>query len=348
MSVEKRKRGYKARDHKRNRSASFPRMKEAKIQDAIWYLEHDGPIPTMRELLQDWLKQVSNTKSPAYSDQMIRLTMTHLVPIHDLDWPELTKYHLNKTILTQHSPSMQNRLISALNACFKYHLSDETSETPVVRYNPIEGMAKRPHIPAKPYVPDPEDVDKLLGYMDRNNRDYLMVVETCLETGCRIGEIIWTGLRPEDKWLQWNDVYFGQEPWLKLWTKKTGRSVWDYQEIPVSDEIAKRLKEWKLRTKDQEHVFPWKYTSLHKWLQRCCSAVRIRPFGWHSFRHFFSHHLCESGVPDKRIQTALRHRSIVTTQRYLQNLKRDRTILEHTFKRKPSQTPQKAVKGDVP
>jgi integrase len=347
MTIEKRVTGegprWKAREG--GRSVTSRTLKDAKEWAAKTYLEsQDGQQPTYGGLNEVWHGYIEINRSRAYSDTQGRIHTRCSSHFDSWPWYEVTKSavltYLDSLPMSNNS---RNTVIGNITTCFSHFVRRD-----VLPYNPLDKIPKYGHEPAKPYTPPVEDMTKLLAHIGRSQRaDRLLVDDVCLETGCRIGEIVDTKLRPSDKWLRWVDCRLQQDPpLLRLWTKKSGKSSWIEADMPISSGLAARLMEWKLQgMHDGEHVFPWSYSALKRWLKQCCIEAKIKPFGWHSFRHFFAHYLASQDISDKSIQLALRHKNITMTQRYLQSLKPSHDLVKHTFKRDLSSEGPKRVKG---
>jgi integrase len=91
---------------------------------------------------------------------------------------------------------------------------------------------------------------------------------------------------------------------------------------------------------------PFKYR--RKFMKGLCKKAGIKEFGFHALRRYVASVLAdEHRLSSKRIQRILRHKSVTTTERYIQNLNNDmRSDLEllDTIK-VPLQVPQETKKG---
>lgn len=348
MNIEKRvtKRGVSYRGRVAGETLQAPKRKDVADWVAETRIKSKLPDqPTRGELYRQWQDYITVNRSKAYSESQRRVHKRVTSHFDGWPWFEVTKSavlsYLDSLPLTHRS---RNEAIGNLTTPFNHFVRRD-----ILPYNPLDKIERYGHESARPYVPPVADMNKLLDCASTEHPERVLVMDVALETGCRIGEIVYTGLRPSDKWLRWEDCELStEEPVIRLWTAKSGKSTWLEAWMPISKELAVRLKEWKLRgVGDGEHVFPWTYTALKRWLKQCCIKARIKPFGWHSFRHFFAHYLAMHDIPDKQIQLGLRHKSVAMTQRYLQSLKPSHDLVKHTFKRDLSLEASKRAKGGI-
>jgi len=287
--------------------------------------------PTYGILYTSWQTFLDKRRSPAHAQTQRRINTRYTSVFNNAPWDQITKAAVTEYIDSLDvSNCTANTIIGQLTYCFNYHV-----ELGAIDYNPLAKMRRFGHEPAKPYVPPEEDLNKLLAHMSHEWPERVLLADFALETGCRIGEAVDTKFRPSDKWLGWADCRLQEDqPLVRLWTAKSGKSTWIEADMPISRDLARRLMEWKSRGEgDGEHVFPWAYSSLKRWIKRCCIEVKIKPFGWHSLRHFFAHYLASQDISTRDIQLGLRHKSIQITERYLQGIQPSHDLVKHTFKR---------------
>ena len=66
------------------------------------------------------------------------------------------------------------------------------------------------------------------------------------------------------------------------------------------------------------------YKTRSRFLKGLCKRAGIKPFGFHALRHYVASVLADTHkVSAKRIQRILRHKSLSTTERYIQNINDD-------------------------
>jgi integrase len=286
-------------------------------------------VQTWGMLSKEWLAFLDKHRSPAHAGASRRIS-ARLSVFNKVPWDQITKQmvmaHIDSLGVTN---CVTNSFIGNMTHCFNYHLG-----LGVIDRNPLDKLPRLPHDPKTPYVPSEKDINTLLSHVSPESPEKALLCDFALETGLRIGEVVDTRLRPLDKVLRWEDCHLqGDKPTVRLWTKKSGRSTWVEADMPISRSMAVRLMERKLQSKG-EHVFPWTYSSLKRWLKRSCISAGIKPFGWHSFRHFFAHYLAEQDIPTRQIQLGLRHKSIAITERYLQGIMPSHDLVNYTFQRR--------------
>jgi len=83
-----------------------------------------------------------------------------------------------------------------------------------------------------------------------------------------------------------------------------------------------------------EWVFPNPKTGIpyldrQKWMPRLCTRAGVKPrFGLHAIRHLSASILIQADVPLVDVQTILRHKKLVTTERYIHRLQSVRSAME--------------------
>ncbi len=143
--------------------------------------------------------------------------------------------------------------------------------------------------------------------------------------------------------LRWEDVDFVNQR-VRLYTRKRKDGTWEYDWLPMTDELFNVLVMHKQNNKS-EYVFvdpqtgkPFKYR-LH-FMKRLCKRAGVKPFGFHAIRHLAASILAKEGVPTILIQQILRHKNLATTERYLHSLADLKTALQALSKnKKPSFEP---------
>lgn len=192
-----------------------------------------------------------------------------------------------------------------------------------INTNPVVKIEKLPHDCKTRYVPSEEDVQRLLVAATREESIFL---KCYLLTGARRSEIF--------RWTWLDDINFETREY-RLGTRKTKDGSMKYDWFPMSDDLYDNLWwYWKNRPiKESPHVFvntrkgkdygkPFKYRQ--KFMARLCQKAGIKPFGFHSLRHYVASVLADKDkVSSKTIQRILRHESVHTTERYIQNLNDD-------------------------
>jgi integrase len=161
------------------------------------------------------------------------------------------------------------------------------------------------------YVPPPEDFYRVLEAVEGQDRLLLL---TCFLTAARRSEVFR---------LKWDDI-FPDRRQIRLWTRKRKNSNIEEDYLEMPDVLCHELMEHRKRQDPpSEYVFVagngQPYVTRQKWLQRLCKRVGVEPFGFHGIRHLSaSLAATDANIPVQDIQNLLRHKSIKTTQQYLQ------------------------------
>lgn len=189
-------------------------------------------------------------------------------------------------------------------------------------FNPVIKVDKFKHDRTLQYTPPTEDIQCLLMAANREERVFL----TCyLNTGARKSEIFR---------LTWNDDINFDKREIRLGTRKTRDHSMEYQWMPMNDDLYEALWwQWDNRKFPQSpYVFvsdspkhygkPFKHRQ--KFMKGLCKRAGIKPFGFHALRRYVASVLADTHkLSSKRIQRILRHKSVTTTERYIQNLNKD-------------------------
>lgn len=185
----------------------------------------------------------------------------------------------------------------------------------VVRDNPCRDLDRMPYTPPRKILPTEADILKLIAAADpvTDERDLLMVL---LLTLARVDEI----LR-----LTWQDVNFTLAT-ICLWTRKRRDGCLASDTLPMSADLASTLKRrWENR-KQNDWVFlneatGTRYKRRPHFMSGLCKRAGVKPIGFHALRHFMASFLADrQKVSKMTISRLLRHRSLGTTEIYLQSI----------------------------
>jgi integrase len=193
-----------------------------------------------------------------------------------------------------------------------------------IRHNPVVVIEKFPHDRKPQYTPSEKDILKVIAASTREERVFLSCY---LQTGARRSEIF--------RW-NWNeDINFDKRE-VRLGTRKTKDGSMLYEWLPMSDELYENLWWWfnNRSLKSVQHVFVVldkrsphygkPYTTRRKFLSGLCKRAGVKPFGFHALRRYVASVLADTHkVSAKTIQRILRHKSVTTTERYIQNINKD-------------------------
>jgi integrase len=252
-----------------------------------------------------------------------------------LEWAELEEIqridvqrYLNKVAKRSHWEA--NRQLRCIRRLFNHGI-----ELGWIEKNPASGIKFFSIDKAEKYIPPQEDIQKILNVAKPQDRDYLLMIMLTL---ARVREI---------NNLEWADV---REDYLILKTRKSKNSNVAKRPIP----LTKLLKEVVSRIpKTGKYVFMNKRTGTRydyrkKLLKGLCKKAGVKPFGFHSLRHYGASKLASEGVPLTDIQRVLGHQRATTTDLYLQSLnKRLINAVELVWEIPPSTPPKgKNENGD--
>ena len=225
----------------------------------------------------------------------------------------------------------RKNLVAAWNWGMKY------MDPPLPGPNPCL-VDKMPEERQPRYVPPEEDFWKVFEIAEGQDRVMLLAF---LHLAARRSEIFR---------LTWSDIDFGNNR-VRLWTRKRTDGTYEYDWLPMTNELRKSLRWWweNRPFKDHSHVFlcldeteftrgyygkPFRYR-LH-FMGKLCDRAKVKRFGFHAIRHLSASILYSLGYEVAAIQAILRHKSPNTTERYLKSigLERVREALEDLSREK--------------
>jgi integrase len=154
------------------------------------------------------------------------------------------------------------------------------------------------------YIPPRDDILKVLESSPECK--YFLVI---INTLARVNEI---------NKLKWQDVF---DDYLILRTRKSRNSDLTERKIPLNETLKEIFCSLPIKG---EYVFCDKdgnrFENRLKILRAACAKANVKPFGYHSFRHYGASKLANAGVPITDIQAILGHTTAVTTNIYLQSI----------------------------
>jgi integrase len=232
----------------------------------------------------------------------------------DLPIDRIKAHHINEFLLQSAEAVSNNRanrdrknLLSFWNWAQKIH------DLP---NNPVAKTSRLPHERKPRYVPNGEDIARVI--MAASGQDRVMLI-ALRDTLARRSEIF--------RWRWGDDVDF-EGRLVRLGTRKTRDGSMDYEWLPMTDDLYDALRwQFKQTGRKYEHVFVIPeshhlyggrpYTTRRKFVASLCKRAGVRPFGFHDIRRYGASRLAAQGVPMKTIQRILRHKNITTTERYV-------------------------------
>lgn len=104
--------------------------------------------------------------------------------------------------------------------------------------------------------------------------------------------------------------------------------------LPMSDELHAELWSWwKARPiKDTPYVFVstsnrhygLPFSTRHQFMKGLCKRAGVKTFGFHALRRYVASYLADTHkVSAKTVQRILRHKNLMTTERYIHNIDND-------------------------
>lgn len=192
---------------------------------------------------------------------------------------------------------------------------------PLPRPNPCR-VDKFPSVEQERYVPPPADFWAVYDVAEGQDKVMLAVF---LYLAARRGEVFR---------LKWSDVDFATET-VRLATRKRKDGSLEYDRLPMVQELKRLLLDWweDRPFKDSPYVFVCDHDSVAcrpyygqpfkrrvHFMARMCERAGVKKFGFHAIRHLTPTVLYHLGVEVAVIQRIMRHKSPVTTARYLKKL----------------------------
>lgn len=185
----------------------------------------------------------------------------------------------------------------------------------VVRDNPCQDLESMPYTAPRKVLPTEADILKLIAATDPKTDERALFM-TILLTLARVDEI----LR-----LTWSDINFDQAA-ITLWTRKRSDGNLAPDTLPLSDNLKAILwKRWTERTQNEwvfmNPITGTRYKRRPHFMLGLCKRAGVAHIGFHALRHFMASFLADKQKVSKMtISKLLRHRSLGTTEIYLQSI----------------------------
>jgi integrase len=190
--------------------------------------------------------------------------------------------------------------------------------------NPVIGINRLPHDRSPQYTPSQEDVLKVLLVA---NPEEKVLLSCYLHTAARKSEVL--------RWNWIEDINFEKRE-VRLGTRKNKDGAMSYELLPMNDDLYAQLWWWynNRPLKDSPWVFCInspnrpdhgnRYNQRRRFMAGLCLRAGVREFGFHALRRYVASILADTHkVSAKTIQRILRHKSVTTTERYIQNVNND-------------------------
>jgi integrase len=263
-----------------------------------------GPL-TLEGLMVAYLRIGERTLAPitlSFRKATFRRFIAHVgnVPV-----PAITPEMVEGFLLTRSTNNAFNKSRTEIHRLFSWGYRRQ-----LVDRNPVFLVEKLTVEKHKKIIPSPQDMAKIL-MAAGPDRPLLLIL---FHTMARIDEI----LR-----LKWEDVNF-QEKAVRLWTRKRRGGNWEFDWLPMNEDLEAVLWGlWQKRTQD-EYVFfnhrqGTRFLYRPKLMGSICKRAGVPKYGFHTVRHFVASYLFDKKkVSLPVISKLLRHKSLQTTERYLQ------------------------------
>lgn len=232
----------------------------------------------------------------------------------------VVEFITNNKNLSQSSITIYLRHYSVFaNYCLKNGIIDEYPD----KLRTERKSSKRAEKKKEIVLFDKQEIDLLVAYFDKRDREFALLLLFMWYTGARIGESLT---------LTWEQIDF------KLrrirFSNKVNKSNDDY--IPISSVVEKILTE--LKRKNSNKVFRWKavsHSSLHTKFYRAMKKVGIEKQGrgFHAIRRTFATNLIDSNISLVDVKDLMRHKDIKTTLEHYKAKKSQRleSIIEKSI-----------------
>lgn len=233
----------------------------------------------------------------------------------DVELNKITKADVHDMIYSKldEKISMNTRrwILDMLRRLFQMAVEDG-----ILAHNPTSGLkVKVPEIEQK--VLTNSEVEILLREAQITNHRFYPVWVMALMTGMRSGELMalrWPDIDLEGRMIAVN----------KQWSNKTGfipTKTRKNRIVPISNDLMKFLKEWKLKNGQTEFVLPrlpeWDNGEQANVLREFCESIGITSVKFHDLRATFITNLLARGETLARVMAIVGHTQLKTTNIYL-------------------------------
>jgi integrase len=262
-------------------------------------------VLTLEGLMVQYLRIGERTLAPitlGYRKNVYRRFLAHVgnVPVQ-----ALTPEQVESFLLTRPSNHNFNKCRTEIHRLFSWGYRRQ-----LLTHNPVGLVEKLPTTKEKKVIPTPPDMAKIL-MAAGPDRPLLLIL---FHSMARIDEI----LR-----LKWEDVNF-QEKAVRLWTRKRRGGNWEFDWLPMNEDLEAVL--WGLWQKKEQDEWVFfnptrgtRYLYRPKLMGTICKRAGVPKYGFHTIRHFVASYLFDKKkVSLPVISKLLRHKSLQTTERYLQ------------------------------
>jgi len=280
---------------------------EHALEAALARARGEEPEPTLRGLVEQWLKAHTLEKSPARVASMEVFGRLHYGPLMDLPLREIGFKQVQaarNAYLAHHARSSANTWRNCLRTLFGWALAMKMIREIPWKISPLK-------VQRKPKVTLPvARADEWLATVDRlsaHDPGLGLVVRICFTLGLRVNEAI----AAQWQWLDWQRHTYtpGVTKGLEAWAR------------PLPPELLDLLRPmaapWghMVPCRTGHPITDQRVRYLIARVNKACGIIGVTP---HRLRGTYATLLSEAHVPVQDIQRALGHKDVKTTMNYLE------------------------------
>ncbi|MCL5423385.1 MAG: tyrosine-type recombinase/integrase [Nitrospirae bacterium] len=287
----------------RHRKSGYPTKESARIAEAQARKNLRGTNTDFIGLCESRLKELETRRTGKWFKEN-KLLIEKLI----LLWAkkkEITRQDvegvINQTAQTSHTNA--NAQLKMIKALFNHGI-----ERDWLVINPAAKIKKFPVAKARKYIPEQDDIKKVIRVAGPIDRLYLLVIAHTLGRITAVNRLRWEDITPSH---------------ITLYTRKARNSDLKAITIPMNRVLSETIKQI---PREGEYLFinpktgkPYDYRK--RLLRTLCKKAEVRYFSYHALRHFGASKLDHAGVPLTDIQAILGHERATTTDIYLQSLR---------------------------
>ena len=220
-------------------------------------------------------------------------------------------------ISSDRTPGAANDMAKALRAGWNWGITFLAMPSD----NPFS-LPKFPQDEKPRYVPPYKDFQAVLALT--TGKDSLLLL-TALHTAARRGELFR---------LCWLDIDTANKA-IRFGTRKRRGCGMQYDWLPMTDQLAALFAAYLPVVDTAAYVFPrpdgQPYITRTPFLRKLCDMAGVQRFGFHGIRHLSASMMAQGNIPIPDIQNVLRHKSPMTTARYIHSLGAIKANLNRVF-----------------
>jgi integrase len=263
--------------------------------DYVQVYNSESHYAEMKYMAKRWVKEWGKKKSADITSDMIQ------------------KFVLKRGKVSAH---VANKEIRYLRALFNH-----AKKWKWLKENPVDGLPFMPVEKRLKYVPEPEDIEKVIAQADPDTQDYLTVIR---ETMARVSEV---------NRLTWDDVDL-KGRYVVLYTRKKKGGSLTPRKVPMTSTLFEIMER---RHRNRDTTKPWVF--WHTYFDRkkrrfvagpfkdrklimktLCEKAGVKYFRYHALRHSGASVMDSLNIPIGSIQRILGHENRTTTEIYLHSI----------------------------